>query len=307
MRVLVTGGCGFIGHHLCRRLVADGADVSVLDDLSTGDGARLPAESRLHVGDVADPEAVDDAMHAADACVHLAAIASVPACQADWHRATAVNLLGSVNVFAAAARHGNRPVVYASSAAVYGPADPPIAETDPTQPLSNYGCDKLASEWHAAAAGRANGLPTVGLRFFNVFGPGQDPRSPYSGVITHFHTALAEGRPPLIHGDGQQTRDFIYVDDVVDAIARALQSTDPSAPVLNVCTGHEVDLLSLARTMSDISGQPLAPSFGPPRPGDIQHSRGDPRRAADRLGFRAAVSLRDGLQQLIGCREQTIL
>ena len=299
VRVLVTGGCGFIGRHLCTRLIADGHTVRVLDDLSTGQRDLLPDGAELVVGDVARAGDVDAAMAAVDRCVHLAAIASVPQCQADWTRASSVNLIGTVNVLAAAARHDSVPVVYASSAAVYGPATPPCREDATPEPLSNYGVDKLASEWQARVAGRTTGVPTFGLRFFNVFGPGQDPSSPYSGVITHFATALTDGRRPVIYGSGEQTRDFVFVGDVVEAIDLAMAHADVQAPVVNVCTGQAIDLITLVREMATIMAKDPTVEHAPARVGDIVHSRGDASKAAEALGFRARTTLRAGLRDLL--------
>ncbi|WP_242480586.1 NAD-dependent epimerase/dehydratase family protein [Rhodovibrio sodomensis] len=296
---MVTGGCGFIGHHLIARLAERNHDVVVLDDLSTGVVSRLPKGTALIQGDVADRAGCDRAMAGVEACLHLAAIASVQVCQEDWTRATQVNLLGTVNVLAAAAAAGNVPVVYASSAAVYGDLPPPAAEDAPCRPLGNYGVDKFAGEQHARAAGLATGLPTFGLRFFNVFGPGQDPSSPYSGVIARFADRLRAGDVPTIYGDGQQSRDFVYVEDVVAAILSALERTSATAPVVNVCTGRSVDLVTLAAEMSELLGQAHAPSFEPARPGDIRHSRGDPALAEQLLGVRAQTPLRQGLQALL--------
>lgn len=302
MRILVTGGCGFIGGHLCHCLDSDGHGLVVLDDLSTGHREVLPASAEMRHGDVADPAACRAAMVDADACVHLAAIASVPLCQSDWARATDVNLKGGVNVFAAAAERGI-PVVYASSAAVYGAgSEAPLRESDADGrcPLSNYGADKRAAELHAAAAGHSADLKSTGLRFFNVFGPGQDPNSPYSGVITIFARALMAGQAPTIFGDGGQSRDFIHVADVVRAIRAALNRAATDAPVFNVCTGRAVTLLTLYRTLAAVAGRhDLAPDFGPPRPGDIRHSRGDPRAAESGLAFRAEIDLAYGLRDLL--------
>lgn len=302
MRILVTGGCGFIGSHLCQRFVQDGSHVRVLDDLSHGKRENLPQGVEIIVGDIVDRSTVERAFDGVDACVHLAAIASVPECQADWSRANAVNLNGSVNVFAAAAAAGNLPVVYASSAAVYGAVGGPAHEQLHPQPFSAYGVDKYGSELHAQIAGQDVGLPTCGLRFFNVFGPGQDPTSPYSGVITIFVERLLQGAPAVIHGDGQQTRDFIYVEDVVEALSLALQKTGADAPVFNVCRGMQVDVSTLHAELCAVLSVHQKPTYAPARACDIRFSVGCSRKATRELGFAARTTLREGLQRLRDAR-----
>ncbi|MBK1671060.1 hypothetical protein CKO28_23930 [Rhodovibrio sodomensis] len=302
MKILVTGGCGFIGSHLCRRLSTLGHNVRVLDNLSRGKRENVPHEVAVELGDIVDRSTVARAFDGVDACVHLAAIASVPECQNDWSRANAVNLNGSVNVLAAAADAGNVPVVYASSAAVYGDVGGLAHEGLSPQPFSAYGVDKYASELHAHVAGQDVGLPTCGLRFFNVFGPGQDPSSPYSGVITVFVERLLRGEPTVIYGDGQQTRDFIYVEDVVDAICLALESASPGAPVFNVCRGVQVDVATLHAELCQVLGMHQDPRYDPPRVGDIRFSVGCWQKAARELGFVARTGLQDGLVRLRDAR-----
>src|SRR6201996_6028020 len=226
---LVTGGAGFIGSHLCDALAGRGDTVRVLDDLSTGHRRNVPPGAHLIVGDVADPAAVDQAMEGVDGCFHLAAIASVEKGVTDWLGTHRANITGTITVFDAIRRQGSRiPVVYASSAAVYGDAtDGPIAETAPCRPLSAYGADKYGFELHARVPSHVHGIPTVGLRFFNVYGPRQDPKSPYSGVISIFCERIAGGLPIAIYGDGQQTRDFVYVADVVRALLAAMAVRPP--------------------------------------------------------------------------------
>src|SRR5580658_5449763 len=210
---LVTGGAGFIGSHLCDALVADGHAVRVLDDLSTGKRANLPAGAELIEGDIADPAAVRQAVAGVDACFHLAAIASVARGVDDWLGTHRANLTGTITLFDELRRQPRPvPVVYASSAAIYGDcADLPIKESATKHPLSAYGADKYGCELHARVASHVHGVPTVGLRFFNVYGPRQDPRSPYSGVISIFCERLAAGRSVTVDGDGLQSRDFVYV------------------------------------------------------------------------------------------------
>src|ERR1700733_8992720 len=232
---LATGGAGFIGSHLCEALVARGDTVRVLDDLSTGHRRNLPPTATLIVGDVADPATVAQAVDQVDGCFHLAAIASVERGVTDWLGTHRANLTGTVTVFDAIRRQGNKiPVVYASSAAVYGDAvTVPIAEAEPCVPLSAYGADKYACEMHARVASHVHAIPTTGLRFFNVYGPRQDPRSPYSGVISIFCERVIRGAPIDVFGDGSQTRDFVYVADVVAALLSAMERSLPGAPVFN--------------------------------------------------------------------------
>jgi UDP-glucose 4-epimerase len=293
---LLTGGCGFIGSHLAAALIARGDRVRVLDDLSTGSRANLAPGAELIVGDVSDPTAVTTSMQGMDGCFHLAAIASVERGVREWLLTHRVNLSGTITVFDAARAAGGIPVVYASSAAVYGEQQTlPIAEDAPKAPLSAYGADKLGCEQQARVAGHVHGVPTMGLRFFNVYGPRQDPKSPYSGVISIFCDRLIAGEPVRIFGDGGQTRDFIYVADIVAGLLAAMPAASPAAPVLNLCTGQPTSVLELARLIAALCNAPHAPQHQPPRSGEIRHSLGDPTRARAMLGLGAPTSLRDGL------------
>ncbi|GAB4189533.1 MAG: NAD-dependent epimerase/dehydratase family protein [Thalassobaculales bacterium] len=295
-RYLVTGGCGFIGSHLVDALLRRGDGVVVLDDLSTGRRANLDPRAELLVGDAAEPDLVGRAMAGCDGCFHLAAIASVERGVEDWLGTHRANQTAAVTVFDAARRAGRIPVVYASSAAVYGDsADCPLAETAPTRPVSAYGADKLGCELHGRVAWLSHGVPTVGLRFFNVYGPRQDPRSPYSGVIAIFAGRIAVGQGLTIHGDGGQTRDFIFVGDVVSHLLAAMAGAGAGAEVLNVCTGRGTSVLDLAGIIAGIAGRRPAISHGPVRPGDVRISIGSPAAAIARLGLAATVSVADGL------------
>ena len=308
---LVTGGCGFIGTHLVASLLADGHGVAVLDDLSTGRREALDPRAALVAGDVASPPDIAAAIAAAGAdrlagIFHLAAIASVPRCLADPARSRAVNADGTRNVLAAACRPGERsvPVVFASSAAVYGDAGTaPARESRPPAPISPYGADKLSGEHHAASAARRGGGRATALRFFNVYGPGQDPSSPYSGVISVFADRLRAGRAVPLHGDGGQQRDFVYVADVVAhlraAMARAAATPRAGFDVFNVCTGRAVTLAGLLAALARVLGRSPSVEPLPPRPGDIRVSIGDPAAAAEALGLRAATQLTDGLARLL--------
>lgn len=303
-KYLVTGGCGFIGSHLVDALLAAGHTVRVLDDLSTGKRTNIPLGAvDLRVGDVSDPAVTSAAVQGVDGCFHLAAIASVARSNEDWIGTHRVNQTGTIAVLDAArtARGGSPiPVVYASSAAVYGDStNLPLRESEPLKPLTAYGADKLGSELHAIVAGSVHGVPTCGFRFFNVYGPRQDPKSPYSGVISIFAGKLLGGEDLTIDGAGQQTRDFVYVADVVRHLIAGMDHADPKALVFNVCTGRQVSILALAETMAGVLGVPLRITHGPPRAGDIPNSLGDPSAAAAALGVRAERPLEEGLRLLL--------
>jgi UDP-glucose 4-epimerase len=298
--ILVTGGCGFIGSHLCSALRARGDTVRVLDDLSTGSAANLAPGAKLLLGDVNQPLALREAMAGVDACFHLAAIASVERGVTEWLTTHRTNLSATIAVMDAA-RLARVPVVYASSAAIYGQqAALPLEETARPAPLSAYGADKLGCEQHAKVAGHVHGLPTMGLRFFNVFGPRQDPASPYSGVISIFCDRLQQGLPLRLYGDGGQTRDFIYVGDVVAALLQAMRRACVTAPVCNVCTGHAVSVLELAELVAELCGTEAKFVAMEARRGEIRDSVGSPQLARQILGVAATVSLRQGLAETLG-------
>ena len=302
----MTGGCGFIGSHLADALIARGDRVRVLDDLSTGRVENAPAAAELVRGDVADAGLVARAMADVDGCFHLAAIASVERGRRDWLGSHRVNLTATIGVFDAArqARRQPVPVVYASSAAVYGdnPAIP-LGEDAVAQPLSAYGADKFGCELHARVASTLHGVPTFGLRFFNVYGPRQDPGSPYSGVISIFCDRLRRGETVTIFGDGEQARDFIYVADVVaalEAAMAALASTPAVAPaVANVCTGQPTSINALVHQIAALCGAAPAVERAPARAGDIRRSIGDPGRARRQLGLAAPTPLSVGLARTL--------
>lgn len=301
MKFLVTGGAGFIGSHLCDALVARGDSVCVLDDLSTGSRANLLPGTPLIQADIADPNAVRTAIAGIDGVFHLAAIASVQRGVTDWLGTHRTNLTGTITLLDAIRSIGTPvPMVYASSAAVYGDCPTvPINEDTACHPLSAYGADKYACELHARVAGHVHNIPTVGLRFFNVYGPRQDPASPYSGVISIFCRHAAQGAPIDIYGDGAQTRDFIFVADIVAALLAAMRHPSTDAPVFNVCTGTPTTVLDLAHTITDLAGKAPDIRHHPPRPGDIRHSVGSPDRARAALGFGATAPLRTGLGKVL--------
>ncbi len=298
---LITGGAGFIGSHLADALLAAGHRVRVLDDLSTGKRVNVDARCEFVAGDVVDPGTLRKVFAGVDGCFHLAAIASVARGNEDWLGTHRVNLGGTIAVFDAARAAGRLPVVYASSAAVYGARDDVANEDSPTGPLSAYGADKLGSELHARAGFVVHQVPSVGFRFFNVYGPRQDPFSPYSGVISIFASALAAGRGIMVHGDGRQTRDFIYVSDIVTFLMAGMRhaANASGAFVLNACTGRETSVRQLAETIGDLLGASPSILPGPVRLGDIRRSVGSPERALALLGTEARTRLADGLRAMM--------
>jgi len=299
MTYLITGGAGFIGSHLADAMLAAGHRVRVMDDFSTGKAENLDPRCEVIRADVRDAGAVRRAMYGADGCFHLAAIASVARANEDWVGTHAVNLGATVTVLETARAMGGLPVVYASSAAVYGALEGVAREDGAPAPMTAYGADKLGCELHARVGVMVHGVPSVGFRFFNVYGPRQDPASPYSGVISIFADAVAAGRPITLHGDGGQTRDFVFVRDVVAHLTAGMHycAGSAGAHVLNVCTGQETSILDLARLLGDISGRTPVIRRGPPRAGDIARSVGSPERARAVLGIQAGIALRDGLQE----------
>jgi UDP-glucose 4-epimerase len=253
----------------------------------------------LIVGDVADAACAARVMEGVDGCFHLAAIASVEKGVTDWLGTHRTNLTGTITVLDAA-RRSKVPVVYASSAAVYGDAATvPIAETVPCAPLSAYGADKYGCEQHARVASHVHGIPTVGLRFFNVYGPRQDPKSPYSGVISIFCERISASAPITIFGDGGQTRDFVYVADVVAALLAAMALRPADAPVFNVCTGVPTSVSALARLIAELAEHPVEIKVGAPRAGEIRHSLGVGARGDAVLGLPPRVTLATGLRRTL--------
>lgn len=298
---LITGGAGFIGSHLAEALLAAGHSVMVLDDLSSGREANLPADVPLIQGSVTKESDIAWGLRGAQGVFHLAAIASVQACEENREHARAVNADGTRLVMEAAAEAGI-PVVYASSAAVYGDnPNLPLQEWEAPQPLSAYGIDKLSGESTARLLATQRGLRSVGIRPFNVYGPRQDPSSPYSGVISIFSRRLREGRGITLFGDGQQSRDFIYVSDLVRHMTLgmdALQSAQLRQIVLNGCTGKSVTIHALAERLMAVSGRDVPIEHAPARSGDIRRSQGDPALAEESLSVRVETNLDDGLRRL---------
>jgi UDP-glucose 4-epimerase len=306
----VTGGAGFIGSHTTDRLVAEGCQVVVLDDFSTGKRANLAqhaGDDRVEIVEcnVADglfaPLAVVTARRGpVDRIVHLAAQTSVVYSIDNPLDEVRTNYVGTVQVLDYARRAGVKKVVFASSAAVYGDAaTPPVREDGPAVPVSPYGIDKLAAELWLRYHALVHGLSTQPLRFFNVYGPRQDPASPYSGVISIFVDRALARKELVIFGDGEQTRDFVFVEDVVTAVVGAALADGGDGTAINVGTGGQVTINQLATTVNRLCGSDLPIRHAPPRDGEIRHSRAEIARARERLGFRPTVDLERGLAALV--------
>jgi len=301
MNILVTGGAGFIGSHLTQRLLTEGHRVRVLDDLSTGKRSNLdqcPSFEFIH-GDVGDLDTVAGAVRGCQAVFHEAAIASVQRTVEEPLSSSRVNYQGTLNVLDQAIKTGVRRVVFAASSAAYGNLKTlPAREADAVDPLSPYAVDKLASEYACRVYAQLHGLETVCLRYFNVYGPRQDPSSPYSGVISVFSRALMENRSPSILGDGEQTRDFVYVADVVEANLKALYSDAAVGEVINIGTGQTTSINSLFTALARVAGSDIEATHGKARQGEVRDSVADVRRAQELLGWSPGVSLSDGLARL---------
>lgn len=305
MKALVTGGGGFIGSHIAERLCRDGHEVAVLDNFSTGrreNLAHLLADIRLIEGDIQSYERAHTAVKGCDVVFHQAALPSVPRSIQDPLTSNAVNVIGTLNVLLAARDSGIRRVVYASSSSVYG-ADPtlPKHEKLKTVPISPYAVAKLAGEGYCRSFAQVYGLETVALRYFNVFGPRQDPTSQYSAVIPRFITSCLEGRRPIIFGDGEQSRDFTYISNVVDANLLAANTADIGAAgeVYNVACGERTTLNEVIAQIADVTGRALKPRHEDPRPGDVRHSLADFSRAERDFAYRPSTTFRQGLERLI--------
>lgn len=300
MKILVTGGCGFIGSHLVRALLEQGHAVRVVDDLSSGKRESLPEAAQFIQGDVVDDALFASALEEVEAVYHLAAIASVERSRTDWYRAHQVNSGGIVNLLHHIAQSGRKtPVVFASSAAIYGDCkELPISEAARPSPLSAYGADKLANEYHAKVAVDLHGIPTAGMRFFNVYGPGQDPSSPYSGVVSIFMEKARLGEKLTVLGDGAQSRDFVYVRDVVDGLQRAMAALKNGKlhhGVFNIGTGQSITVRELAQQVCALAATGSTIHYGPARQGEVRFSCSDISKAKQAFGFAPSCSLAEGL------------
>jgi nucleoside-diphosphate-sugar epimerase len=301
LRYLVTGGAGFIGSAIVEELLRRGHEVVALDDLSTGKEENLAAaRGRVELirGSITELELVRKACRGMDYVLHLAARTSVPRSVADPLETNRVNVDGTVNMLVAARDAKVRRFVFAASSSAYGESPTlPKVETMTAVPISPYGVSKLVGETYAQVFGHAYGMENVSLRYFNVFGPRQDPGSPYSGVLSRFITALLDGGQPVVFGDGEQSRDFTYVDNVVDATLRAAETPGVSGMVFNVGTGGRFTLNQTLDLLGKIAGRPTNPRYDPPRTGDIRDSQADIGLARRLLGYEPRIGFEEGLRR----------
>jgi nucleoside-diphosphate-sugar epimerase len=299
---LVTGGAGFIGSHLVDELLRRGEQVRVLDNFFSGKRENLTSDSRLEIieGDIRDRATVGRAMAGVEYVLHQAALPSVQRSVIDPLASNEVNVNGTLNLLVAARDQKVKRFVFASSSSVYGNSPTlPKHEEMPTQPLSPYAVSKLAGERYCVAFHEVYGLPTVALRYFNVFGPKQDPTSEYSAVIPKFVTAMLAGQPPLIHGDGLQSRDFTFIQNVVQANLLACEKAEAVGHALNIACGERYTLLDLHRSLCEIIGSSAQPEFDQVRSGDVKHSLASIDLAGKLLGYRPAIDWDSGLRQTV--------
>ena len=299
---LVTGGAGFIGSHLSEEIARRGHRLRVADSLITGKRSNLAHVPGVELidGDLAEFEFAKRVADGCDYVLHQAALPSVPRSVTDPITANRANVDGTLNILVAARDAGVKRLVFASSSSAYG--DTPTLPKDegmPVDPMSPYALQKVVGEQYLRMFTRLYGLETVSIRYFNVFGPRQDPTSPYSGVISVFATALIENRPPKIYGDGEQTRDFTYVANVVDGVLRACEAPNANGEIINVATGGRISLNQLFYAMRDVVGGTLEPIYGDLRPGDVRDSQADIRKAKALLGYEPTVSFEEGLARTI--------
>jgi UDP-N-acetylglucosamine/UDP-N-acetyl-alpha-D-glucosaminouronate 4-epimerase len=301
LRYLVTGGAGFIGSHVVDELVRRGNNVVVFDDLSTGKEANLSSvrgKIEFRKESIASPSALKDSTRGADYVVHLAAQTSVPRSIEKPFETNAVNIDGTLNVLIAARDAKVKRFVYAASSAAYGETPTlPKNESMPAAPISPYGVSKYVGELYAQCFGRAYGLENVSVRFFNVFGPRQDPSSQYSGVLSRFMLAVIRGEQPVIFGDGNQSRDFTFIDNIVSETLSACEAEGASGMVFNGGTGVQITLNQVLKLLEKITGRQIPAKYDPPRAGDILHSQADISLAGRVLGYRPLVDFEEGLRR----------
>jgi nucleoside-diphosphate-sugar epimerase len=301
-RYAVTGGAGFIGSQIVRTLLSRGADrVVVVDNLLTGRAENLHevrGSVEYHDTDIRDYDKMLAALNGCDYLIHLAAIPSVPRSIEDPVQSHDVNLNGTFNTYRAAVQARVKRVVFAASSAAYGDTEVlPKVETMKPRPKSPYAAQKVLGELYGSVFNDCYGLETVSLRFFNVYGPRQDPSSPYSGVLSVFMRCILENRAPMIHGDGEQSRDFTYVEDVADLVLKSMHASDVSGKTFNAGNGNRYTLNDVWSTLKRITGSRLDPTYGPPRVGDVRHSQADTTDAVRYLGHAPRFSLEEGLRR----------
>lgn len=302
---LVTGGAGFIGSHLVDALLARGESVRVADNFSSGTRSNIPAGVDVVEGDLAAPGVATHAMTGVDYVLHMAAVPSVPRSVADPLGTNHDNVDATLQVLVAARDAGVRRVVFSGSSAEYGDSpELPKREDMMPAPVTPYGLQKLIGEQYCRMFTSLYGLETVSLRYFNVFGPRQSPDSPYSGVISLFIHAYLRGQAPMVFGDGSQTRDFVYVTDVVNAVLRAATTPGVAGESINVATGRSVSVMQLVHALQRVVGTSIDPMLAPPRGGDVMHSQADITKARTLLGFEPAVSLEEGLGHTVAWFKQ---
>lgn len=301
MRYLVTGGAGFIGSHIVDRLVSRGDNVTVLDDLSAGKESNLASVRKkidLRVETITDLDSVQAACNGMDYVIHLAARTSVPRSVKNPIETNTVNIDGTLNVLVAARDARVRRIVYAASSSAYGETETlPKTEAMAPSPISPYGITKYVGELYAQVFGRVYGLENVSVRFFNVFGPRQDPSSQYSGVLSRFLLAVQNGEQPVIYGDGEQSRDFTYIENIVDEVLRACEAKGASGMVFNGGTGGRITLNEVIEVLEKVTGKKVAAKYEAPRTGDIRHSQADISLAGKVLGYKPLVHFEEGLRR----------
>lgn len=300
-KVLVTGGMGFVGNHLVKKLLNENIEVTVIDKSIFRPTYHDISKAHIIEGDLLSKELVLNCLNTVDTCFHLAALSSIAMCNRDWIFSHQNNVMTFNNILEAI-RQIKKPIklIYASSSAVYGNSTVlPLIESLALQPSSTYGVDKLANELYASIMNNIYQIPSIGLRLFNIYGPGQAMDNPYSGVITLFKKALLEKRPLSIYGDGLQTRDFIYIEDVVNAFILAAQTPYPQIGIYNICRGEAISIKDLGCLLMDIMEQPTIIKYEDKRPGDLMHSLGSPDLAQKELAFKAETKIEEGIKRLL--------
>jgi nucleoside-diphosphate-sugar epimerase len=302
-KYLITGGAGFIGSNLARRLVGQGDQVTVLDDFSTGKRDNLHdlrSAVRVIEGDICDIKTVRQATEGVDYVLHHAAVVSVPRSVEDPLRANSVNVDGTLNCLMAARDEGVKRFIFAASSSAYGDTpNLPKREDMISQPLSPYGVSKLVGEMYCKVFNDVYGLETVSLRYFNIFGPYQDPASQYAAVVPIFITRLLKAQSPIVYGDGEQSRDFTYIENAVEANLLAVRSDRAAGRVVNVACGSRYTLNELLRNLKRLTRSGVEPTYSDPRPGDIKHSQGDMSTARELLGYEPSISFEEGLRRTV--------